>query len=155
VAPDHHCFLPSIVSDSGTDAQNIDNKRTKELSEEELTILRDEVSKYQVEGDLVRSHRRRPNTPQSAEPRPPAPQRRFNLLAIKRLQDINSYRGRRHRSGLPVRGAFHPGPSPLEFVPVLTAAGVYRTKHQAQCPHTQGQEGHRGRQEEGERTTPI
>jgi Ribosomal protein S13/S18 len=31
-------------------------------------------------------------------------QRRFNLIAIKRLQDINSYRGRRHRAGLPVRG---------------------------------------------------
>jgi small subunit ribosomal protein S13 len=26
------------------------------------------------------------------------------LIAIKRLQDINSYRGRRHRAGLPVRG---------------------------------------------------
>jgi ribosomal protein S13 len=34
--------------------QKIENKRTRELSEEELTVLRDEVSKYQVEGDLVR-----------------------------------------------------------------------------------------------------
>jgi small subunit ribosomal protein S13 len=32
-------------------------------------------------------------------------QRRFNILAIKRLQDISCYRGRRHRAGLPVRGA--------------------------------------------------
>ena len=34
--------------------QKIENKRTRELSEEELTVLRDEVTKYQVEGDLVR-----------------------------------------------------------------------------------------------------
>ena len=31
----------------------IDNKHAKELSEEELTRLRDEVSKYMIEGDLV------------------------------------------------------------------------------------------------------
>jgi len=31
----------------------IENKITKELSEEELTTIRDEVSKYMVEGDLV------------------------------------------------------------------------------------------------------
>ena len=31
-------------------------------------------------------------------------QRRFNLLAIKRLVDIQCYRGKRHRAGLPVRG---------------------------------------------------
>jgi len=38
-------------------AQKIENKRTRELSEEELTVLRDEVTKYQVEGDLVCSRR--------------------------------------------------------------------------------------------------
>lgn len=32
---------------------NMDNKITKELSEEELITLRDEVSKYMIEGDLV------------------------------------------------------------------------------------------------------
>ncbi|CAI0395553.1 unnamed protein product, partial [Linum tenue] len=32
---------------------NIENKITKDLSEEELTNLRDEVSKYTIEGDLV------------------------------------------------------------------------------------------------------
>lgn len=32
---------------------NMDNKITKDLSEEELTTLRDEVSKYMVEGELV------------------------------------------------------------------------------------------------------
>lgn len=32
---------------------NMENKITKDLSEEELTTLRDEVSKYKIEGDLV------------------------------------------------------------------------------------------------------
>lgn len=54
--------------------QNLENKRTKDLSEEELTILREEVDKYQTEGDL----------------------RRFNQLNIKRLKEIQCYRGRRH-----------------------------------------------------------
>lgn len=35
-------------------SQKIENKRTRELSEEELTILREEVNKYTTEGDLVR-----------------------------------------------------------------------------------------------------
>ena len=115
------------------DAQNIDNKRTKELSEEELTILRDEVSKYQVEGDLVRSHRRQPSAHHTMlNPFPPAPQRRFNLLAIKRLQDINSYRGRRHRSGLPVRGAFTPhSPSCASLCSQLLASTGQNTKRNA------------------------
>ena len=54
--------------------QGIENKRTRELSEEDLTHLREEVDKYTVEGDL----------------------RRFNALNIKRLRDIGCYRGRRH-----------------------------------------------------------
>lgn len=33
----------------------VPNKVTKELSEEELSVLRDEVSKYMIEGELVRS----------------------------------------------------------------------------------------------------
>lgn len=32
---------------------NFDNKLTKDFSEEELTTLREEVSKYMIEGDLV------------------------------------------------------------------------------------------------------
>ena len=32
----------------------MENKRTRELSEEELTVLRQEVDKYTTEGDLVR-----------------------------------------------------------------------------------------------------
>ncbi|CAJ1974177.1 unnamed protein product [Sphenostylis stenocarpa] len=61
---------------------NMDNKMTKELSEEELITLRDEVSKYMIEGDL----------------------RRFNAINIKRLKDIQCYRGIRHIQGLPCRG---------------------------------------------------
>ncbi|CAA0809920.1 30S ribosomal protein S13- chloroplastic [Striga hermonthica] len=61
---------------------NFDNKLTKDLSEEELTILRGELSKYMIEGDF----------------------RRFNAMAIKRLKDIQCYRGIRHIQGLPCRG---------------------------------------------------
>ncbi|XP_027358030.1 30S ribosomal protein S13, chloroplastic [Abrus precatorius] len=61
---------------------NIDNKITKDLNEEELITLRDEVSKYMIEGDL----------------------RRFNALNIKRLKEIQCYRGIRHIQGLPCRG---------------------------------------------------
>ncbi|XP_065848245.1 small ribosomal subunit protein uS13c [Euphorbia lathyris] len=61
---------------------SMENKVTKELSEEELIILRDEVSKYMVEGDL----------------------RRFNALNIRRLKEIQCYRGVRHIQGLPCRG---------------------------------------------------
>ncbi|CAL1362253.1 unnamed protein product [Linum trigynum] len=60
----------------------IENKITKDLSEEELTNLRDEVSKYTIEGDL----------------------RRFNALNIRRLKEIQCYRGVRHIQGLPCRG---------------------------------------------------
>ncbi|KAL3736651.1 hypothetical protein ACJRO7_025573 [Eucalyptus globulus] len=60
----------------------MENKITKDLSEEELTTLRDEVSKYMIEGDL----------------------RRFNALNIRRLKEIQCYRGTRHIQGLPCRG---------------------------------------------------
>lgn len=56
--------------------------RVSTLSEAELDELRNAVSKYVVEGDL----------------------RRENALAIKRLQQIASYRGKRLRNNLPVRG---------------------------------------------------
>ncbi|AES71361.1 putative ribosomal protein S13 [Medicago truncatula] len=61
---------------------SMENKVTKELSEEELISLRDEVNKYMIEGDL----------------------RRFNALNIKRLKEIQCYRGIRHIQGLPCRG---------------------------------------------------
>ena len=59
-----------------------EDRRVKDLSEEELTKIRNEVAKYKVEGDL----------------------RREVALNIKRLSEIGSYRGLRHRRGLPVRG---------------------------------------------------
>ncbi|XP_059629659.1 small ribosomal subunit protein uS13c-like [Cornus florida] len=61
---------------------NMDNKITKDLSEEEVASLRDQVSKYMIEGEL----------------------RRFNALAILRLKEIQCYRGIRHIKGLPCRG---------------------------------------------------
>ena len=57
--------------------------RVKDLSDAEVAALRNLVqTKYQVEGDL----------------------RRWEAMNIKRLMDIGTYRGRRHRMGLPVRG---------------------------------------------------
>jgi small subunit ribosomal protein S13 len=65
------------------DATQIDpNKRIRELTEAEVTLLRDAISNYRVEGEL----------------------RREVQLNIKRLIEIGSYRGLRHRRSLPVRG---------------------------------------------------
>ncbi|XP_020579187.1 30S ribosomal protein S13, chloroplastic [Phalaenopsis equestris] len=60
----------------------VENKITKDLTEDELIQIRDEVSKYMIEGDL----------------------KRFNRLAIERLKEIRCYRGIRHQMGLPCRG---------------------------------------------------
>ncbi len=54
----------------------------KDLDNKELELIRKEILKYIVEGDL----------------------RRNILLNIKRLSDINCYRGLRHKKKLPVRG---------------------------------------------------
>ena len=57
--------------------------RAKDLTENEIARLRDEIeANHQVEGDL----------------------RREVALNIKRLVEVNCYRGTRHRKGLPVRG---------------------------------------------------
>jgi small subunit ribosomal protein S13 len=57
--------------------------RVRTLTEEEISRLRELIDReYRVEGDL----------------------RREVNLNIKRLIEIGSYRGKRHRSGLPVRG---------------------------------------------------
>jgi small subunit ribosomal protein S13 len=57
--------------------------RVKDLSDSDVVALREAIeSDYQVEGDL----------------------RRLESMNIKRLMDIGTYRGRRHRLGLPVRG---------------------------------------------------
>ena len=57
--------------------------RVKDLTEDDIGKLRDVIDKeYIVEGDV----------------------RRVTALNIKRLIEINCYRGKRHRTGLPVRG---------------------------------------------------
>ncbi len=57
--------------------------RVRDLVDADVAALREAVeSDYQIEGDL----------------------RRWEAMNIKRLQDIGTYRGRRHRAGLPVRG---------------------------------------------------
>jgi small subunit ribosomal protein S13 len=59
------------------------NRRVKEWTEDEITRVRETIDReHKVEGDL----------------------RRENSVNIKRLMDISSYRGIRHRKGLPVRG---------------------------------------------------
>lgn len=64
-------------------ATNIEFDRDADtLTEEELGRIRDELKGYILEGDL----------------------RRDIMNNIKTLQDMNCYRGVRHRSGLPVRG---------------------------------------------------
>ena len=56
--------------------------RTDDLTEDDIKKLRNEIANYTVEGDLKREE----------------------SLHIKRLSEINSYRGIRHRKKLPVRG---------------------------------------------------
>ena len=56
--------------------------KTKDLSQDDLIKIRDEINKHLTEGDL----------------------RREVSMNIKRLVDIGCYRGIRHRRGLPVRG---------------------------------------------------
>ncbi|MGL5509010.1 MAG: 30S ribosomal protein S13 [Microcoleaceae cyanobacterium] len=57
--------------------------RVKDLNDADVALLRAAIQdNYQVEGDL----------------------RRLEAMSIKRLMDIGTYRGRRHRMGLPVRG---------------------------------------------------
>jgi small subunit ribosomal protein S13 len=56
--------------------------KVKDLTEAELEALRQAIGQFAVEGDL----------------------RREVSMQIKRLMDLGSYRGLRHRRGLPVRG---------------------------------------------------
>jgi small subunit ribosomal protein S13 len=58
------------------------NTKVKDLGENELELLRTEVGKFTVEGDL----------------------RREVSMNIKRLMDLGCFRGIRHRRGLPLRG---------------------------------------------------
>lgn len=58
------------------------DKKVKDLTDAELEKIREQVGSFTVEGDL----------------------RREIQLSIKRLIDLGTYRGMRHRRGLPVRG---------------------------------------------------
>ena len=72
-------FAADIISNTGISPDT----RVKDLTEEEVASIREQIeTKYTVEGDLKREV----------------------ALNIKRLTEIGCYRGRRHRSGLPVRG---------------------------------------------------
>ena len=68
-----------IVAAAGVDP----NTRMRDLTESEISELRKQIEgNYVVEGDLRRDY----------------------SMAIRRLMEIGSYRGLRHRRGLPVRG---------------------------------------------------
>ncbi len=68
-----------IIAGTGIDP----DKRVKDLTEEEVARLREYIeANYKVEGDL----------------------RREVAMSIKRLIDMGTYRGLRHKMGLPVRG---------------------------------------------------
>ncbi|HIS55001.1 TPA: 30S ribosomal protein S13 [Candidatus Galligastranaerophilus gallistercoris] len=56
--------------------------RTDDLTDDDIKKLRNEIAHYTIEGDLKRNE----------------------SLSIKRLQEIGSYRGYRHKKKLPVRG---------------------------------------------------
>ena len=57
-------------------------KKVKDLSDAQMDKLREQLAKFTVEGDL----------------------RREVNMSIKRLMDLGTWRGKRHRAGLPVRG---------------------------------------------------
>ena len=67
-----------VLAGAGVD----ENIRVKDLTEDQLNKIREQLDTYKVEGDL----------------------RREISLNIKRLMEIGSLRGIRHRRGLPVRG---------------------------------------------------
>ena len=56
--------------------------KVKDIADNEMDRLREQVSKYTIEGDL----------------------RREVSMNVKRLMDLGTWRGKRHRAGLPVRG---------------------------------------------------
>ncbi|BAV34564.1 30S ribosomal protein S13 [Sulfuricaulis limicola] len=81
--------LTSIYGIGRTRARNIcaasgvaTSTKVKDLTDAEVDKIRIEVGKFTVEGDL----------------------RRTMSMSVKRLMDLGTYRGMRHRRGLPVRG---------------------------------------------------
>ena len=78
-----HGIGPAIAAKIVTAANVPPTTRVRDLTEDEVTRLRDIIDKrFRVEGDL----------------------RREVSMNIKRLMEIGSYRGIRHRRNLPVRG---------------------------------------------------
>ena len=67
-----------LVEEVGVDRST----RVKDLTEDQVSSIREAVVKMKVEGEL----------------------RTENTMNVKRLMDIGSYRGFRHRRGLPVNG---------------------------------------------------
>ena len=67
-----------ILADAKIDV----NRKAGDLSNDELNLIRDQIDKYTIEGDL----------------------RREVNMNIKTKMEINSYQGTRHKKGLPVRG---------------------------------------------------
>ena len=75
--------IGSKVSSEILDKVGIDkNIRVHELNDEQIILIRNEISNYDVEGEL----------------------RSVTGRNIKRLMDIGTYRGMRHKKGLPSRG---------------------------------------------------
>jgi small subunit ribosomal protein S13 len=81
--------LRSIYGVGQTTAQNIcavteldPTTKVRNLTEDQLVAIRNELAKYKIEGDL----------------------RRDLSMNIKRLMDMGCYRGIRHRRSLPLRG---------------------------------------------------
>ncbi len=70
------------AKDICTSAKVESAKKVKDLTEAELESLRTEIAKIRVEGDL----------------------RREVAMSIKRLVELGTYRGLRHKRGLPARG---------------------------------------------------
>ena len=68
----------TILATAGVD----ESKKVNQWNDDEISRIRAEVSKLTIEGEL----------------------RSETQLNIKRLMDIGSYRGIRHRTGLPLRG---------------------------------------------------
>lgn len=90
--PDHKHTVIALMSIFGigkTRSQSIctiagitENVKISELAEEQIEKLREAVAKFNIEGNL----------------------RREVTMSIKRLMDLGTYRGLRHRRSLPVRG---------------------------------------------------
>jgi small subunit ribosomal protein S13 len=73
---------PTRAKEACTAAGVDPTTKVKDLTEAEVTSIRAQITKWAVEGDL----------------------RRETSMNIKRLMDLGTWRGMRHRKGLPVRG---------------------------------------------------